>query len=174
MGSALPHERVRTTGGTAFAMISTCAPAGRHSDRRLALACTSSHEDECEPSISRCAVDADGVFAEWIESVVATPGQPTIVYFRTVGPWPETDSRDDPAARLALATGSRVLSVECASPADGVIAFAWLLAEGLDLDTTTITGQPDDDLPVAVQALAATQSLPLPRRVPRQAKSSAS
>ena len=58
------------------------------------------------------------------------------------------------------------MTVDCATVPHGVIAYAWLLAEGLDLDTTTFLDerQPgnDDDTAAAVRRAARDAGLPLP------------
>ena len=118
---------------------------------------------------SHCRVDAGGVPGEWVEACVATPDQPTIVYLhggRSAGGSLETVR---PLAReLAIVTGARVLSVECATAADAVTAYAWLCGEGLDVDTTTFAGAPaDGDLP-AVRLAVAGFGLPLPDGAPLQ------
>lgn len=114
------------------------------------------------------AVDANGVPVEWVEAAVATVGQPTIVYFHrspTIGA-SLNDARLQ-AVKLAVVTGARVLTVDCATVRHGVIAYAWLLAEGLDLDTTTFLDQRQpangDATAAAVRRAARYAGLPLPR-----------
>lgn len=85
------------------------------------------------------AVDADGVRAEWVEAVAATPDQPTIVLF--YDPSASTPERVRMVAgEMAVSTGARVLTVECKTQEAGVTACAWLLGEGSDPDTTTFIG----------------------------------
>ena len=116
------------------------------------------------PPISHCEVDADGVCAEWVEAVVATPGQQTILLLhRSRAAGAAREALRSWAGRLAVTTGARILNVECSNASDGVTAYAWLLGEGLDLDTTTFLGSPaDGDLPYALQRAAEGLGLPLP------------
>lgn len=113
--------------------------------------------------VSYCAVDADGVPVEWVEAGVATLDQPTIIYLHggafTRG---SLETVRPPAAELAVVTGARVLSVECATVADGVTAYAWLLGEGLDVDTTTLVSAPTDDGVAAGRLALEEFGLPLP------------
>jgi hypothetical protein len=91
--------------------------------------------------INHQAVDAYGVRAEWVEAVAATPGQPTIVLFYD----PSASHHERVrmvAGELAVRTGARVLTVECMTAWDGLTAYAWLLGEGLDSETTSFTGDP--------------------------------
>lgn len=113
--------------------------------------------------ITRCAVDANGVRAEWVESVVATAGQETIIFFRPGKGSTQTDEHDH-AVRLALVTGARVLRVVCTTAVDGATAYAWLLGEGLDLNATKLAGS--TALLAAVRAEAIDRGLPLPMDVP--------
>lgn len=114
--------------------------------------------------VSVTPADADGVDVEWVETVPASCGQPTIVLFhrsRSFG-FPLEAVRPL-AARLAMVTTARVLSVACRSTADAVTAYAWLLGEGLDLETTSFVGGPaDGGLPAAVGLAANEIGLPTP------------
>jgi monoterpene epsilon-lactone hydrolase len=123
--------------------------------------------------VTHWPVDSGGVPAEWVEATVATTGQPTLVYFHG-----SHDGRGclaggrAPAADLAAATGARVLSVGCrlaggntrsSAVEDGVAAYAWLLNEGCDVDTTAFIGDPVGAArAVGVLLAARGQGLPVP------------
>ena len=96
------------------------------------------------PRVSCCSVDAHGVPAEWIEATAATDGQPTIVSFRDPGePADSASPAPSLAAKLAIATGARVLEVGFRRPAavdDGIRTWLWLLGEGCDASTTAFIG----------------------------------
>jgi hypothetical protein len=116
--------------------------------------------DQC--GTGRCAVNANGVRAEWIEATVATDGQPTVVLFHDGRSCDETVEHH--AEAIATGTGARVLCVECVTESDGVIAYAWLLEEGLDLNTTSFSaGACDRGLAAAVRRAARARGLPVPR-----------
>lgn len=110
------------------------------------------------------AVDIGPVSAEWVEAVVATAGQPTIVDFHDTGRSPDGDRRF--AEWLAVSTGARVLRVECGCSGgveDGVRAYLWLLNEGVDLRTTAFVDEGRScGLAAAVLACARKRDLPLP------------
>ena len=122
--------------------------------------------------VHRCPVDAGGVPAEWIEATAATAGQPTLVCF--AGPDLPREARVGTrplAARLALATGARVLHVGCRVPSrpsravieDVVAAWRWLLGEGCDVRTTAFIA-PSADGARALDVLLEVRRrcLPLP------------
>jgi hypothetical protein len=113
-------------------------------------------------AVSHCPVDADGVEAEWVEAAVASPGQATIVHM-VDSALNSLETARPLAGRLAVMTGARVLTVLCPTISDGVTAYAWLLDEGLDLETTYFrAARPDDDLTGAVKRSAQRLGLPLP------------
>jgi acetyl esterase/lipase len=123
--------------------------------------------------VSHCPVDANGVPAEWVEATVATTGQPTLVYFPGHGQGRDSLALGRPlAARLAVGTGARILSVGwrpapgCSASAaveDGVGAFSWLLDEGCDLETTAFVGDTRDGArAVSVLLALRERGLPLP------------
>jgi hypothetical protein len=126
------------------------------------------------PVTRYCRVDASGVPAEWVEAARATQGQPTIVYFLNEYGADALEEGRQSAGELAVATGARVLTVACSAqgkPDDagaverGVIAYAWLLGEGCDLDRTAfahdLTGS---SLLEAVLVRARNQGMPVPAR----------
>ena len=118
-----------------------------------------------------CRVDADGVTAAWVETTAATIGQPTIVYF-PAGTGEDSLQGFPVAEYLADVTGARILVVARRRPRhgrcpddveDGLRAYAWLLHEGCDVDTTAFFG----DAPGAVRAAsvlsgAVARGLPVP------------
>ena len=133
-------------------------PGNETTERRRAVT-----RPALQPWMTRCAVDAHGVRAEWVESVMATVDQETIVYFSPDKPSRGSNDGHDHAVRLALVTGARVLRVECTMALDGATAYAWLLGEGLDLNTTTFAGP--TALLTAVRAEAVRRALPLPHNL---------
>ena len=101
--------------------------------------------------VTRCSVDADGVPAEWIETTAATVDQMTLVVFAGDGHAPmEFDATRRLAGNLAVATGARVLLIGCRAGSeslddvvrDGLDGYAWLLGEGVDLETTALIAPP--------------------------------
>ena len=117
--------------------------------------------------MSLAAVDADGVQAEWVEAVVATLDQPTIVLFHGEKYAGNALGRARPmAASLAIATGARVLSVAGRSPDDLLTAYAWLVKEGLDPRRTAIIDESSDgDRTNDILLTANDRQLPLPATV---------
>lgn len=108
------------------------------------------------------AVDADGVRAEWVEAVAATPDQPTIILFYDPSAR-NTERVRLVAGKLAISTGARVLTVECTTAEEGVRAYAWVLGEGLDPDTTSFIGESvDSPVPAAVRRGVEALGLPQP------------
>jgi acetyl esterase/lipase len=125
------------------------------------------------PRVSYCRVDADGVPAEWVEATPAAEGQATFVYFQCggCGGDPFEESRR-PTGDLAVSTGARVLEVAClsggtlspTSPVErGVAAYAWLLGEGCDVDSTAFTHEAGAAaLADAILLAARNRGLPVP------------
>jgi hypothetical protein len=112
--------------------------------------------------INHQAVDADGVRAEWVEAVAATPDQPTIVLFYDPSA-SDTERVRLVAGEMAVSTGARVLTVECMTARYGIAAYAWVLGEGLDPDTTSFIGEPvNSPLPAAVRWGVEALGLPQP------------
>lgn len=123
--------------------------------------------------VSICRVDAGGIPAEWVESTVATAGQATFVHFSEGGSGDEGLRIARGTVRaLTLATGARVFSVGCrlgpahrqeAAVEDGLTAYAWLLEEGLDLQTSAfIAGETPRSVAGGVLAAATHRGLPPP------------
>ena len=128
------------------------------------------------PPVSYCRVDADGVPAEWVEATPAAEGQATFVYFQCggcggCGGDPFEQSRR-PAGDIAESTGARVLEVACVSGAPfsplspverGVAAYAWLIGEGCDVDSTAFTHEGGAaSLADAILLAARDRGLPIP------------
>ena len=125
------------------------------------------------PSVSYCRVDAAGVPAEWVEASVATEGQRTIVYFVRGGFGVDAlERRRHLAGDLAVGTRARVLTIDCsaqgntsqaAAVENGVVAYAWLVGEGCNLD---LTGFNDDStsawLAEAILVAATKEGLAVP------------
>ena len=125
------------------------------------------------PPVSRCAVDADGVSAEWVEATVAKSDQPTLVYFSPLPHCKNYPAEARPvAADLAIATGARVLTVgfhvgrsrgDFSAVEDGLTVWRWLLGEGCDSHTTAfIAGPVKGARAVAVLYEARRRGLQLP------------
>ena len=120
--------------------------------------------------MSHCRVDAAGIPAEWVETAVASEGQPTIVYFVTDGYGADALERSRRSAHdLAQADAARVLTVACqrcsfAGAVDaGLAAYGWLLREGCDVALTSFADDSADaGLADAVLAAASRRGLPLP------------
>jgi len=123
--------------------------------------------------ISHCRVDAAGVAAEWVEATAATETQPTIVYFLGSADGPGALERSRRlAGELAVNTRARVLTVACSSRGEasstaaveaGVAAYAWLLGEGCDPESTVFTHDATSAPLVAAILLAAGKDgLPVP------------
>lgn len=125
-------------------------------------------------TVERWGVSANGVPAEWVEATVASLGQRTLVIFS--GGANGSDSFGTArhhAGDLAMETGARVLVVGCRRAAvqrtdvvkDSVDAYAWLLSEGLDLDTTALAGPKAGGTFVAILLAAKERGLSLPDTV---------
>lgn len=124
--------------------------------------------------VSHCRVDAGGVAAEWVEACVASPGQPTLVHFSGGGHGVEALERSRSlAGELAVRSGARILVVACRQQPDqtfsaaverGVAAYAWLLGEGCDANTTAFSSESfDEDLVAGIVELAGNGlRLPIP------------
>lgn len=123
--------------------------------------------------MSHCRVDAAGIPAEWVETAVASEGQPTIVYFVTDGSGADALERSRRSAHdLARADGARVLTVACrqersrssaAAVEAGLAAYGWLLREGCDVALTAFAEHSAGaGIAEAVLAAAGSRGLPLP------------
>jgi acetyl esterase/lipase len=124
------------------------------------------------PTVSSCPVQANNVPAEWFESAIATVGQETYIYFHQSRRGQQPNRRHHGFAQdLAVATGARVFAVACrrdpsrprSAVEDGIAAYAWLLGEGVDLETTAfIGGKGRDCLGGKVLQAARDRGLPVP------------
>ena len=125
------------------------------------------------PQIWRCAVDAGGVPAEWVEAALATDSQTTVVHLLdSDGNADATQESQAGAEQLAIATGARVLMVSCRShPAQslmgrverGIAAYTWLLGEGCDLALSAFSYDAANlSLLHAVRPAANARRIPLP------------
>ena len=130
--------------------------------------------DAFGPIVSYCRVNAAGIAAEWVETTVATNGQPTIVYFVSDGYGGDALEQCRPTARhLALASGARVFTVDCSAQGSravavqrGIAAYAWLLGEGCDGDLTTFAHESTGaSLVEALLMAAKREGLPLPAAI---------
>lgn len=125
------------------------------------------------PVIWRCAVDAGGVHAEWVEAAIATEGQPTVVaLLDRYGNGNAARQGRAGSEQLAIVTGARVLMVSCRShPAQsltarterGLAAYTWLLGEGCDLARSAFSYHgANPSLLHAVRLAARARRIPLP------------
>jgi monoterpene epsilon-lactone hydrolase len=122
--------------------------------------------------VTWCGVDAAGIPAEWVEAGPAFDGQSTFVYLIAGSGSHALEMQRPVAARIALETGARVLSVAGRrTPLDSegvvvdnaVIAYRWLLDEGCDPALTGfIFDRVEGSLAQPVFEAARTVDLPLP------------
>jgi hypothetical protein len=115
--------------------------------------------------VTGCEIDADGVEAEWIEATVAYVGQPTVILvFDPVSHPGSAEQARHIAGDLAVATGARVLIVAAPTITAAVSAYAWLLAEGVDLSTARFATEPWNPNQLGtILHRARAQGLPTPR-----------
>ena len=118
------------------------------------------------PPASYCRVDAGGVPAEWVEITPATEGQPTLVLFLDLPCDPDPlETGRLRAGRLAATTRARVITVACRGTVErAVAAYAWLLREGCDPETTSFVCDSDDaSLLPAILGTVRAAALPPPK-----------
>lgn len=124
------------------------------------------------PKVDHCRIDAGGVPAEWVEATAARIGQPTLVIFSGYrhDAWAaRTASRL--AEDLAITTRARVFVVSSRpwTPRDEIEdaldAYAWLLGEGVDLETTTLIVPMADGFAATLLRSFRLRGLPVPEAV---------
>lgn len=113
--------------------------------------------------VERVALEVAGTPVEWVEACFATIGQPTIIYMA------RSQGHSAFADALAVSTWARVLCIDLSARLRGrpveqcLRVYAWLLDEGVDLDTTAfVADRRDDSFILAVMQAAKHRRLPMP------------